>query len=94
MRARLSSDAEALDRLFASRDLHAEGGTSLYRFFRCDQAQSLFRHLGESGILTRRFIDRPQDLRIGLPAGADEMKRLADAVAKWSARRRSKESVR
>jgi len=94
MRARLSAEAEALDRLFASHGLHAEGGTSLYRFFRCDQAQSLFRHLGESGILTRRFIDRPQDLRIGLPAGADEMKRLADAVAKWSAHRRSKESVR
>ena len=94
MRRRLSAEAEALDGLFARHGLHSEGGTSLYRFFRHDQAQSLFRHLGENGILTRRFIDRPRDLRIGLSAGADEMERLGDALAQWSARHLSKEQAR
>lgn len=91
MRARLAAEAEALDRLFANNGVRAEGGTSLYRFFRHDRTQSLFRFLGERGILTRRFAAHPRDLRVGLPAGPDERKRLEDALADWSAYHFSKE---
>jgi cobalamin biosynthetic protein CobC len=70
-REKLASDAARLDRLIAHAGISVFGGTSLFRFIRDRRAQDLFRHLGEDGIIARRFEERPDDLRIGLPGPAD-----------------------
>jgi cobalamin biosynthesis protein CobC len=67
MRRRLARETARMDALLASVGIPVAGGTSLFRFIRDRQAQPIFRHLGEHGIITRRFEERPNDLRIGLP---------------------------
>jgi cobalamin biosynthesis protein CobC len=71
MRARLKADAARLDTLLAKAGISVPGGTSLFRFIRDPRAEALFHHLGQQGIITRRFEERPDDLRIGLPGEAD-----------------------
>ncbi len=78
--ARLKADAARLDALLDQAGFSVFGGTSLFRMVRSDKAQSLFRHLGESGILTRVFAERPEDLRLGLPA-PDDWPRVEEALA-------------
>ncbi|SMF32557.1 L-threonine O-3-phosphate decarboxylase [Xaviernesmea oryzae] len=70
-RAKLEQDAARLDALLISAGIAVAGGTSLFRFIRDPRAQAIYRHLGERGIITRRFEERPADLRIGLPAAND-----------------------
>lgn len=79
MRERLKTDAARLDGLLAAVGVAVAGGTSLFRFIRDPHAQAIFRHLGEQGILTRRFEERPDDLRIGLP-GEGDWPRLEEAL--------------
>ncbi|WJR69017.1 threonine-phosphate decarboxylase CobD [Neorhizobium sp. CSC1952] len=69
-RAKLEQDAARLDVLLISAGIAVAGGTSLFRFIRDPRAQAIYRHLGERGIITRRFEERPHDLRIGLPGEA------------------------
>ncbi|EUC01109.1 L-threonine-O-3-phosphate decarboxylase [Rhizobium sp. CF080] len=71
MRLRLKADAARLDALLRAAGIPVMGGTSLFRFIRDPRAQAIFRHLGEHGILVRRFEERPDDLRIGLPGDSD-----------------------
>lgn len=95
MRQRLAREAAALDRLFLRYGLETTGGTSLFRFFQFSDAASLFCSLGESGIIARRFAERPNDLRVGLPAGAEEFARIEAALDTWStARGKSPKAVR
>ena len=79
MRKRLAQEAARMDILLTSAGIPVAGGTSLFRFIRDRQAQTLFQHLGNRGIITRRFEERPNDLRIGLP---DELgwSRLEEAL--------------
>ncbi|MGK6315189.1 threonine-phosphate decarboxylase CobD [Neorhizobium sp. DT-125] len=79
MRATLGEDAARLDALLTAAGIPVAGGTSLFRFIRDPRAQALFRHLGERGILTRRFQERPDDLRIGLP-GENDWSRVEAAL--------------
>jgi cobalamin biosynthetic protein CobC len=79
MRRTLKAEATRLDKALASAGLTVFGGTSLFRLVRDPRAQALYRHLGEHGILTRRFEERPEDLRIGLPE-ADGWARLEEAL--------------
>jgi cobalamin biosynthetic protein CobC len=76
---RLRIDAARLDTLLAAASVPPIGGTLLFRFTRTPRAQAVFRHLGERGIITRRFEDRSDDLRIGLP-DADGWGRLEEAM--------------
>ncbi len=85
MRRRLEDDAARLDNLLVGAGMTVFGGTSLFRLVRDPRAQALHRHLGNNGILARRFDERPDDLRIGLP-GKDEWARLEDALASFAAR--------
>jgi len=78
-RLRLKEDAARLDTLLALAGIPVAGGTSLFRFIRDPRAQQIFRHLGERGILVRRFEERPEDLRIGLP-GESDWPRLEEAL--------------
>lgn len=79
MRKTLTQETARLDAALAAAGIPVFGGTSLFRLVRDPRAQALYRHLGEHGILTRRFEERPDDLRIGLPA-ADGWARLEAAL--------------
>jgi len=78
-RQKLKKDAARLDALLAETGIPVVGGTALFRFIRDPKASALFRHLGERGIITRRFEERPDDLRIGLP-GENDWVRLEEAL--------------
>ncbi|MGE0282652.1 MAG: threonine-phosphate decarboxylase CobD [Rhizobiaceae bacterium] len=80
MRLRLADEAARLDALFARSGQRVSGGTSLFRHFRLDCAQQLYRSLGEQGIFLRAFGDRPTELRCGLPANETEWRRLGAAL--------------
>lgn len=82
MRARLRSDAAGLDAVLARHGLTVRGGTSLFRYLETPRAGEVFTLLGRAGILTRRFDDRADALRIGLPAGDAELARLDAALAR------------
>ena len=71
MRLKLSTDAARLDAALSAAGIPVFGGTSLFRSIRDRRAQGLFQHLGEHGIMTRRFSERPDDLRLGLPDKKD-----------------------
>jgi cobalamin biosynthetic protein CobC len=79
MRKRLHGEAGRLDALLAAAGIPVFGGTSLFRFIRDPRAQEIFRHLGALGIITRRFEERPDDLRIGLP-GEEGWLRVEEAL--------------
>lgn len=71
MRLKLSTDAARLDAALSAAGIPVFGGTSLFRFIHDRRAQGLFHNLGEHGIMTRRFSERPDDLRLGLPDKKD-----------------------
>ena len=84
MRQSLDRLAGRLDGLFARFGIVVDGGTSLFRHVTLPDASSLFRSLGEQGILLRSFADRPRALRIGLPGGEEQWLRLEAALAAWA----------
>ena len=77
----LAEAALRLDVLLAEAGLEIVGGTSLFRLARTKEAAQLFQHLGENGILVRRFAEHPSWLRFGLPGGETEWERLRKAMA-------------
>ncbi|MEP4286033.1 MAG: threonine-phosphate decarboxylase CobD [Nitratireductor sp.] len=85
MRARLRAERARLDALLAAAGIEPSGGTPLFAFVRDPAAPDLFAWLGASGLYIRRFAERPDCLRIGLP-GDDAWPRLEAALAAWSAR--------
>ncbi len=62
-----AADAARLDRLLARGGGTVLGGTALFRLARFPDAPGLHRRLGEAGIHVRRFPERPDRLRFGLP---------------------------
>jgi len=77
---RLAAAAEAVDGILAQAGLTVVGGTPLFRLARHPDARELWHRLGRAGILVRAFIDRPDLLRVGLPADIDGLRRLALAL--------------
>lgn len=71
MRRQLADESARLGALLADADLKVFGGSSLFRLVRDARAADLFAHFGRLGIMTRRFDERPDDLRIGLPGPQD-----------------------
>ncbi|WP_419505786.1 hypothetical protein [Methylobacterium hispanicum] len=53
------------------------GGTCLFRLARFADAPGLFERLGAAGIYVRRFADRSDLLRFGLPADKGQWCRLS-----------------
>jgi cobalamin biosynthetic protein CobC len=80
-RSRLASSAEKLDGLLTDSGLGIVGGTNLFRLVRTGAASKLFHHLGRAGILVRRFPERSDWLRFGLPADEKAWRRLQIALA-------------
>ena len=81
MRARLTEEATALDRVLAAAGLEAAGGTSLYRLVRHPEAGALHAHLAAAHIWCRRFEEAPEFLRFGLPPDAGGLARLRAALS-------------
>lgn len=80
-RRRLQADAQALDALLARRGFRAIGTCPLFRLIETADAPALFERLARAAILTRPFAERPDWLRIGLPADAAAMARLEEALS-------------
>ena len=78
--ARLAEDTLRLDRLLRLAGFAIAGGTPLFRLARHAAAAEWFARLGEAGILTRPFAERPDCLRFGLPGPEDAWGRLAAAL--------------
>jgi len=80
-RASLEVAAGRLDALLRGAGLEIVGGTSLFRLVGTEEAVKLFEHLGQNGVLVRRFSREPLWLRFGLPGSEPEWQRVADALA-------------
>ncbi|KAA0590966.1 threonine-phosphate decarboxylase [Azospirillum oryzae] len=80
-RRRLAAAAAELDRLLEGAGLRVIGGTELFRLVEDPRAPALYRALGEAGLLVRRFEQRPDWLRFGLPGAAEDRQRLDVALA-------------
>lgn len=81
-RERLTEQARALDDVLARAGMDIVGGTSLFRLARSCGADRLFHDLGRAGILVRRFEERLDLLRFGLPGNDVAWERLRTALAR------------
>lgn len=79
-RARLRSQASALDAVLARHGLAPEGECPLFRLVEVPNAGRLFARLAYRAILTRPFAESPDWLRIGLAADAQSLARLDAAL--------------
>ena len=77
---RLQAASERLDARLSAHGFTILGGSPLYRLGRHDDAQAVFRRLGEGGVLVRRFPARPEWLRFGIPAAETDWTRLERAL--------------
>jgi len=82
-RASLAAAALKFDASLVKAGLEVIGGTPLFRLVRTKEAAQFFQHLGENGILVRRFAEHPSWLRFGLPGSEGEWQRLADALTSF-----------
>ena len=80
-RVRLMAAAGRLDGLLMRAGLRIAGGTSLFRLVEHASAKELFDSLARSAILVRRFPERPQWLRFGIPGDDEGFERLRQALA-------------
>lgn len=80
MRSRLAREAATLDAMLAARGFSAIGSCPLFRLIETPDAGALFEHLAHHAILTRPFDYAPNWLRIGLPADANALDRLEQAL--------------
>ena len=79
-RQRLSRAGADLSDLLREAGLEIVGGTDLFALARSDDGPELFDRLGQAGIYVRKFADRKDWLRFGLPAGPEAMSRLREAL--------------
>jgi cobalamin biosynthetic protein CobC len=82
-RLRLAVASERLGELLARHGLASAEGGHLFRYVPTSRAAALHDFLARRGILVRRF-DRPDAVRIGLPAVDADWQRLESALADWS----------
>jgi cobalamin biosynthesis protein CobC len=79
-RRAVTAAAQRLDGLLRGAELEIAGGTALYRFVRTNRSAFVFAHLGQAGIVLRRFTDAPTWLRFGLPGPERAWERLSVAL--------------
>lgn len=77
---RLEQQAADMDKMLTRYGFAIKGGTSLFRFFKCQEGQEIYRLLGEQGVLVRPFADIKDHIRIGLPKDEREWERLEIAL--------------
>ena len=81
LRQRILERRRALGGLLSGQGLHIAGGTGLFALVSAERAADLHQALCARRILTRRFDYRPDWLRFGLTASADDDARLDSALA-------------
>lgn len=74
-RRMLQARGQRLAELLGAHGLEPAGSTALFHWCRVDDPAAWQDHLGQQGILVRRF-DAPASLRFGLPGDAAEWQRL------------------
>jgi len=79
-RERLEARADALDSVLTGAGLTVIGGTALYRLIEHNDAAAFFDRLGRAGIFVRRFQERPERLRFGVPGSARDLRRLKEIL--------------
>jgi cobalamin biosynthetic protein CobC len=79
-RERLAESASRLDQILTGAGLTVAGGTSLFRLVHTPAAADLFQHLGQAGIVVRRFSNKANWLRFALPAREGDWQRLTAAL--------------
>jgi cobalamin biosynthesis protein CobC len=87
-RAALRRESQRFDDILAAGGLAVVGGTPLFRLVHTPAADALFHHLGRAGILVRRFPERPEWLRFGLPGSEKAWRRLFCALDAFARRAR------
>lgn len=80
MRARLQSEAAALDAVLADAGHAAIGTCPLFRLIEVPSGIALFEQLAARAILTRPFAEQPHWLRIGLPPSGEALARFEAAL--------------
>jgi cobalamin biosynthetic protein CobC len=78
---RLARDAARLEEMLGGAGFTVGGGTLLFRLAADPNAAGWFDRLGRAGILVRRFDERPEQLRFGLPGSDAAWERLATVLA-------------
>lgn len=79
-RTRLRDQESALDKMLVGAGFASAGGSVLFRLVWHKDAQGWFERLAESGILVRRFEERLDWLRFGIPGTDADMARLCKAL--------------
>lgn len=79
-RGNLQAASRRLGALLQGTGAELAGQTGLFCLARSDDAQDVFRKLGEAGIFVRRFDEDRRLLRFGLPGTETEWKRLEEAL--------------
>lgn len=85
-RHRLAQGSARLATLLLDHGLQDAGGTANFRLCHAPDAPGLFTHLCRAGILVRPFVDRPDQLRLGIPGTDADWARLDTALQSWSKR--------
>lgn len=84
MRARLTHSAQRLDGLFKAHGFEVSGGTDLFRLMRFDKVDDLFHHLLDHQIYVRKYAEKPDCLRLGVPGNDEDFLRLKTALKTFS----------
>lgn len=85
-RAQLAVAARKLAELLGAAGLEISGHTDLFCLTESPESQALYRHLCERAILVRKFPERPNFLRFGLPGAEIGWQRLETALRDWANR--------
>jgi len=79
-RARLTKDAERLDRLMTARGLRVVGGTPLFRLYEAENAEKMRDQLARAHVWSRIFPYSDRWIRLGLPGNAAAWAQLEGAL--------------
>lgn len=82
-RENLASMAKQLRNILEQFDMIVIGGTDLFQLAETTSAKRLHDHLCRHHILTRIFPYSEKWIRLGLPANADDLSRLNDALGRY-----------
>jgi len=84
MRIKLKQSSQRLDALLAAQGFKILGGTDLFRLMGSDTADALFHHLLDHQIYVRKYTDKPEWLRFGVPGNDEDFARLEIALKTFS----------
>jgi cobalamin biosynthetic protein CobC len=84
MQKQLNNQSKQLNSLLKQQSISILGGTELFTLIQSDRALDLYHDFGNAGILVRRFEERKNWLRIGLPGPKREWHKFANVLSQNS----------